>query len=559
MANIFDGFLKQIATGDSVKDYNHASKLFVDNSYGLSPKYDWLYHVFFDVDKVIASNINVDQLTEVGMLVKSVDLPKYSVDTKTLNSYNRHDIVQTKINYNAITIVFHDDQADTVRNFWYDYYRQYYKDSDLGYIGRSGLVNPNYHSDYKYQENPVLKDFGYSIRSSNGVSGGRYLQSIRVYSLHQKRFSEYTLINPIITAFNHGNHNAGANGILENSMTIQFTSVLYAGGFVSPNTVKGFGDLHYDKAPSPLTPAGGGTNSILGPGGIVSAIDAISSGIESGNSKGLGASLFTAVRALGKNKDADLNGLAQSELLTAAKDVLSGRDPSSRFFVPTSGALANSGKSIANIFNLPRKNTTDTASAGSITSNNTDVSFIDPSVESLKSLVEGFGTASSGVDLVGALTDAAGNITGGPLNKNILLDKNLQARAVDTSAQAGFSGLLASIRTTAREQATFLADRSTRTGSDPIETQGFLQFPSPTFTSGTNTVLGNAPSELSKSPIGAELIQAIGPDGFNDLDALATQTAANAQKFVESGNAQKLVDDLTSRLPGFSTNPGTAT
>ena len=519
MANIFDGFLKQIATGDSVKDYNHASKLFVDNSYGLSPKYDWLYHVFFDVDKVIASNINVDQLTEVGMLVKSVDLPKYSVDTKTLNSYNRHDIVQTKINYNAITIVFHDDQADTVRNFWYDYYRQYYKDSDLGYIGRSGLVNPNYHSDYKYQENPVLKDFGYSIRSSNGVSGGRYLQSIRVYSLHQKRFSEYTLINPIITAFNHGNHNAGANGILENSMTIQFTSVLYAGGFVSPNTVKGFGDLHYDKAPSPLTPAGGGTNSILGPGGIVSAIDAISSGIESGNSKGLGASLFTAVRALGKNKDADLNGLAQSELLTAAKDVLSGRDPSSRFFVPTSGALANSGKSIANIFNLPQKNTTDTASAGSITSNN----------------------------------------TGGPLNKNILLDKNLQARAVDTSAQAGFSGLLASIRTTAREQATFLADRSTRTGSDPIETQGFLQLPSPTFTSGTNTVLGNAPSELSKSPIGAELIQAIGPDGFNDLDALATQTAANAQKFVESGNAQKLVDDLTSRLPGFSTNPGTAT
>ena len=338
-------------------------------------------------------------------------------------------------------------------------------------------------------------------------------------------------------------------------MTIQFTSVLYAGGFVSPNTVKGFGDLHYDKAPSPLTPAGGGTNSILGPGGIVSAIDAISSGIGSGNSKGVGAALFTAARALSKNKDADLSGLAQSELLTAAKDILSGRDPSSRFFVPTPGGLANSGKSIANIFNLPQKNTTDTASAGSVSSNNTNVSFIEPGVESLKSLVTGFGTGP-GIDLVGALTDANGNITGAPFNKNILFNKNLIAEGVTTSAQTGFPGLLATLNTTAREQAKLIAGQSASTGSTQINTgQGFLQFQPATFTSGTNTLLGNAPSELAKTPFGADLIQAIGPDGFNNLDALATQAATNAQEFVKSGNAQKLVDDLTSRFPGFSTNP----
>ena len=55
MANIFDGFFKQIATGDSVKDYKHASRLFVDNNYARSPKYNWLYHVFFDVDPEISN------------------------------------------------------------------------------------------------------------------------------------------------------------------------------------------------------------------------------------------------------------------------------------------------------------------------------------------------------------------------------------------------------------------------------------------------------------------------------------------------------------------------
>jgi len=118
MANIFDGFLKQLGTGDTVKDYKHDSRLMVNDNYRLSPKYTWIYHVFFDFSSV-ASYAKTKQL-ETGMLVKAVTLPRYTIDNTELNSYNRKDIVQTKLRYPSIDIEFHDDSADVVRHFWVD-------------------------------------------------------------------------------------------------------------------------------------------------------------------------------------------------------------------------------------------------------------------------------------------------------------------------------------------------------------------------------------------------------------------------------------------------------
>ena len=121
MPNIFDGFLKQIAEGDNVKDYRHAARLFVDNNYERSPKYQWLFHVYFDLNPEFTAMAR-DQQIAAGMLVKSADLPRFRIDNKTLNNYNRPSIVQTKLGYNAININFHDDSSDVVRNLWYDYY-----------------------------------------------------------------------------------------------------------------------------------------------------------------------------------------------------------------------------------------------------------------------------------------------------------------------------------------------------------------------------------------------------------------------------------------------------
>ena len=239
----------------TVRDYQHAARIFVDSQFRLSPKYGFLFYVEFDFNPLISNLINQSSnpqiAQEIGMLVKTVSLPKYSIDTKIHNAYNRKNIVQNKINYDPVSIVFHDDQSDNIRNFWYDYYNFFYRDPDY--------ADSTYTVPHKYQSRASF-DWGYSPKASvgynnaNGNQPYQYIQAIRIYSLYQKQFSEYELINPVITSFRHGEHaNGGDAGLMQHEMSVQFETVKYFTGYVTQNNVGGFIDLHYDSKPSPLT------------------------------------------------------------------------------------------------------------------------------------------------------------------------------------------------------------------------------------------------------------------------------------------------------------------
>ena len=98
-------FLKGFTTGDNLKDYSHASKLFVADNYNLSPKYGFLYHVAFDLNPAIAKTPNTQQI-ELGMLVKQVALPSFKINVKKQNAYNRWNYTQTKVDYDNVRLTF---------------------------------------------------------------------------------------------------------------------------------------------------------------------------------------------------------------------------------------------------------------------------------------------------------------------------------------------------------------------------------------------------------------------------------------------------------------------
>jgi hypothetical protein len=341
MADIFSDIFKfagsvinQAITPDNLRDQRHASKLFVDDQYKLLPKMGYLYHVFFDIDTGAAfpDPTNPNNIRELGLLVKNVSLPKFTVDTKRYNAYNRPNYAQTKVNYDAINIGFHDDSANVVRNFWFDYYNYYYRDADYDEALYGGA--------HKYEPTRPTDKWGYSPR--NNVAQP-YLKSIRIYSLHQKKFSEYVLLNPIIKSFRHGEHAAGQNEIIGHEMTIEYESVLYFYGTTSSNTVKGFADLHYDKMPSPLTPAGGGTKSILGPGGLLDMGDDVIHDIKDGN---YGSALFKGLKGLKNASSMDLKKAAIGEVLAMGTGVLRGNNPQNNIFVPSLPSLGGAVSSI---------------------------------------------------------------------------------------------------------------------------------------------------------------------------------------------------------------------
>ena len=237
-----------------LRNYRHASRIFVDSNFRLSPKFGFLFYVEFDFNPLI-TNVSNTSAQEMGMIVKSVNLPKYSIQVKEHNAYNRKNYVQNSIKYDPISIAFHDDQSDNVLNFWYDYYSYYYRDPDY--------ADATYSAVHKYQSRPTF-DWGYTPRAAIGYNSSRgaqpyqYIQAIRIYSLYQGQFSEYELINPIITNFKHGDlNNSEGNSLLQHEMSVQFETVKYLSGSTTTDTAGGFIDLHYDTTPSPNIADGG--------------------------------------------------------------------------------------------------------------------------------------------------------------------------------------------------------------------------------------------------------------------------------------------------------------
>jgi hypothetical protein len=300
-SSLLQGFGQGVESVPGLKDYTHAARTFIPNGYQLIPRLKFLYHVYF--------NINTGQIPQlqaaygsgtvetIGMMVKSIDLPKFKIDTAVMNQYNRKRIVQSKIRYEASRISFHDDQSDLIRNMWYNYFTYYYKDATQQYQNVPTGRVPNQHGTlgqimgqsygFNYQDsiyNDVLQtaDWGYAGETySSGTNNlfapnGKppFFRDITIYGLSQKRFAAWILINPVITSWSSDTFDYGeAAGTMKNDVSIEYETVKYMSGAIgsrqsSPN-VTGFADpSHYDTIPSGITRPGG-NESVFGQGGLI--------------------------------------------------------------------------------------------------------------------------------------------------------------------------------------------------------------------------------------------------------------------------------------------------
>ena len=323
--SLYNSNLKTLEPGEYTQPYKHATKLFVADTFRLAPKQSFLYYVVFEIDPSqtdLGSGIlnsalefaNRYESLENGLLVKDIELPKFSMGTKTLNAYNRKNIVQTNISYEPISVTFHDDAANVITKFWNDYYTYYFRDSDYT-VSSYGIPE-------KYDRRR-LDGWGYSPRN-RGLNS--FLKSIRIFSLHNKNFTEYYLVNPIINSWRHGKHESGSNaGLMENSMTVAYETVKYFTGMINPVNVDGFSLLHYDTEESPIA------GSFLGgvsAAGVLNAIDGAPKDLRKpDNSQGAGgplSNLLTVFRTYQNLKNVDLKRAATTSIAAAGASVLNG-------------------------------------------------------------------------------------------------------------------------------------------------------------------------------------------------------------------------------------------
>lgn len=236
----------KIITPDSktmLRDYQHAARLFSDDQFRLAPKHNFLFHVAFGINSAALRNTELLQRygQEVNMLVKSVDLPQYTVSVDVLNQYNRKKVVQYKHTPNELSIKFHDDNMGLINQLWQNYYAYYYADSI------SAKTNGAYNRNATRSSDFILSQYGLD----NG-STAPFFNYIKIYQMARHEYVMYQLWNPVITNWNHNKLAYSDTNLHDFDMKLAYEAVSYESGAISPNTVEGFGQTHYDNKPSPL-------------------------------------------------------------------------------------------------------------------------------------------------------------------------------------------------------------------------------------------------------------------------------------------------------------------
>ena len=279
MANLLKGFLDNVFKGTlnpkgNLADFAHGSRLYVDESFRLAPKQKFLYHVVFHLNPDALTSVPPisNHKNELNMLVKNVDLPKYTVDTLVAQQYNKKRKIQTKIQYDPIQVVFHDDNYGVTTALWESYYRYYFADGR--YSSADTVGNPNHTAIKQYFHSNAFQgsDLNKFRFGKDSDVDKPFFTSIQIYQMARKTYTCFTLVNPVISQWQHDTLNNQESGPVANSMTLEYEAVLYSRGRVQNNAPQGFGAEHYDKTPSPNSLAGGGTTSLLGDGGILSGL-----------------------------------------------------------------------------------------------------------------------------------------------------------------------------------------------------------------------------------------------------------------------------------------------
>lgn len=232
-----------------LRDAQHAHNFYVQNNHSFSPKIKFLYHVVFDLKDGYVRNRapNTDEFKkQIAVMAKTVDLPSFKAQVDVKQQYNRKKNVQTRVDYDEIRMTFHDDNVGITRTMLEEYYRYYFRDG-----------NKNNGSGFPVGFDPrdTYKSLSHKYGMDNNNARSPFFGYIKIFQLSRQKWYSYTLINPLLTSWEHDTLDYSDSQTMENSMSVAYEGVLYNFGDINENgEPAGFADQEtaYDQIHSPL-------------------------------------------------------------------------------------------------------------------------------------------------------------------------------------------------------------------------------------------------------------------------------------------------------------------
>jgi len=241
-----NAYLVNLESHKHLRDARHAHQIYAERNFEFAPKTKYMYHVSFVPNDDVGNNADSKTFKfqkEIGVLVKSADLPSFRASIENKQQYNRKKNVQTRVDYQDCRIAFHDDNIGVTRALLEEYYRYYFDDANKTIGGND--------SAYGQRDKYSNRVPNYGLNNAKKVP---FFKSITIYQLARRDWVAYTLVNPLLTAWDHGSVASAGSEFNENTISVAYEAVQYSSGDVATKTPAGFADAAtgYDVEPSPL-------------------------------------------------------------------------------------------------------------------------------------------------------------------------------------------------------------------------------------------------------------------------------------------------------------------
>jgi hypothetical protein len=129
----------------------------------------------------------VNQSPIVFTRVSSASAASFGIDSTIMNQYNQKRVVQTRLNYDPITVAFYDTFDNEWHNMMQDYLAHYFNEGNgIAPIANEGssTVDPLFETNFGFTPNAVRNFFPQIRIIQNGYRG---------------QYRETVLVNPTIT------------------------------------------------------------------------------------------------------------------------------------------------------------------------------------------------------------------------------------------------------------------------------------------------------------------------------------------------------------------------
>ncbi|MFA5490240.1 MAG: hypothetical protein WC284_13640 [Candidimonas sp.] len=189
-----------------LRDSHHAARKFtISNenlSYQVVPRPKFLFWIKVITSELIpdgsaGSGTNSRERDDIAFVIKYIDKPKITPKVEEMNQYNKKRLIQTGVDYEPLTMRFHDDVSGIVIDFFRRYMRWYY--GDFRYPEPTGW-------DYDLIRNPVLDPggtdtYGFSPNGQSGEFANYFIKRLELYQFYGGKFDQVNFLNPKIISF----------------------------------------------------------------------------------------------------------------------------------------------------------------------------------------------------------------------------------------------------------------------------------------------------------------------------------------------------------------------